>query len=92
MEEIKRDDQCIERRGVLDTSYFYSVPEYEKAMEWGRCLSGPRARSFFEVVWTEGALAVEGLTTDWLKARKGKFRICDWNVYDAQMRVLIGLD
>jgi hypothetical protein len=92
MEETRRDDQCIERRGLVDSQYFYSIPEYEKAMDWARCLSGPKARSFFEVIWTEDAPAVEALTTDWLEGRRNKFRICDGDVYDAQTRVLIGLD
>jgi hypothetical protein len=92
MEEAKRNDQCIERRGFMDTSYFYSVSEYEEDMGWARCLSSPRARSFHEVIWTEGAPTVEELSTDWLKTPEGKFRICDRGVYDAQMRVLIGLD
>jgi hypothetical protein len=35
---------------------------------------------------------VEDLATAWLKTPEGKFRICDRDVYDAQMRVLIGLD
>jgi hypothetical protein len=92
MEGIRRDDQCIERRGFMDASYFYSVSEYEHAMDRARCLSSPKARSFHGVIWTEGAPAVEVLTTDWLETPEGKFRICDWDTYDAQMRVLIGLD
>jgi hypothetical protein len=57
MEESRRRDQCIERRGYLDASYFYSVSEYEKALDRARWLSGPKAKSFFEVIWTEGAPA-----------------------------------
>lgn len=90
MEEIRRNDQCIERR--VDASSFYSVSEYEDAMGWAQRLSNSKAKSFHGVIWTEGAPAVEELSVDWQEAPRGRFRICDWAAYDAQMRVLIGLD
>jgi len=44
------------------------------------------------VIWTEGAPPVEKLTLDWQQTEEGsRFRICDWDVYDAQMRELLGL-
>ena len=35
---------------------------------------------------------MEELTIEWQETKEGKFRICDWGVYDFQMRRLIGLD
>ncbi len=35
---------------------------------------------------------MEKLTLDWQQTAEGSgFRICDWDVYDAQMRKLLGL-
>jgi hypothetical protein len=91
MKETRRDDQCIELDRGLG-SRFFSVAEYEKGKVRALHLSSPKARSFHEVIWTEGAPAVEDLSIAWLKTRAGKFRICARDVYDAQMRVMIGLD
>lgn len=65
--------------------------EYARAMRKGRRLS-PRARAFWEVVWTEGAPEIQDLTLDWVETREGHFRISDWDLYDEQMRQWIGLD
>jgi hypothetical protein len=92
MDETRRDDQCIERQGLLDSVYFYSVAEYEDGLRCGRTLSSSKARAFHRVIWTEDAPAVEKLTTEWQKTGPESFRICDWSVYDAQMRRLLGLD
>jgi len=43
------------------------------------------------VSWTEGAPRAPKLKTNWQKTSRGRFRICDWDVYDAQMRELLGL-
>ncbi len=32
------------------------------------------------------------LATTWLKRPRRRFSICDWDVYNAQMRVQIGID
>jgi hypothetical protein len=90
--EVRRDDQCIERRDLLDGAHYYSVAEYQEGLRAGRMLSSSIARSFHGVIWTEGASPVEKLTLDWQKTEEGsRFRICDWDVYDAQMRELLGL-
>jgi hypothetical protein len=85
MTETKRDDQCIERLNLHGRSHYYSVTEYEAGLRWGNTLSSSKARAFHGVIWTEGAPKVEELTTEWPKIREGKFRICDWDVYDMQM-------
>jgi hypothetical protein len=90
--EPRRDDRCIERRSIIDSAHFYSVQEYEEGLAQGKSLSSSRARSFHEVIWTEGAPKVEELTIEWQETKEGKFRIRDWDVYDSQMRRLIGLD
>jgi hypothetical protein len=43
------------------------------------------------VAWTEDAPNVEELKTEWMTTSRGRFRICDRDVYDAQMRELIGI-
>jgi hypothetical protein len=92
MNEIRQDDQCIERRGLMDDAHYYSVAEYRQGLRAGRMLSSSKARAFHRVIWTEGAPAVEKLTLDWQKTSEGsRFRICDWDVYDAQMREFLGL-
>jgi hypothetical protein len=91
MDETRRHDQCIERR-VSDSIYYYSVAEFRAGQRAGRRLSSSKARAFHGVIWTEGAPAVEKLTLDWQESEEGsRFRICDWDVYDAQMRELLGL-
>jgi hypothetical protein len=69
----------------------YSVSEYEEALRRGRTLSSSGARAFHEVGWTEDAPTVASLTTEWNKTSRGYFRIRDWDVYDAQMRELLGI-
>jgi hypothetical protein len=92
MDETRRDDQCIERRDLLDGAYYYSVAEYREGLRAGSRLSSSKARAFHGVIWTEGAPAVEKLTLDWQETEEGsRFRICGWDVYDAQMRELLGL-
>jgi hypothetical protein len=91
MDETRRDDQCIERR-FSDSIYYYSVAEYREGQRAGSGLSSSKARAFHGLIWTEGAPAVEKLTLDWQETAEGsRFRICDWDVYDAQMRELVGL-
>jgi hypothetical protein len=91
MNEIRQDDQCIEWETDFGPSYFFSVIEYEEGHRWAQRLSNPRARAFHDVSWTEGAPRAPKLKTDWQKTSRGRFRICDWDVYDAQMRELLGL-
>ena len=59
----------------------------------GRAHAGQlESGAFHGVIWTEGAPAVEKLSLDWQETSEGsRFRICDWDVCDAQMRELLGL-
>jgi hypothetical protein len=88
----KRSDRCIEWRSILDNATYFSVEEYEDGFRWAERLSSPKARAFHNVSWTEGAPRVEELRTDWQETSRGRFRICDWTVYEVQMRKLIGID
>ena len=65
--------------------------EYEKGHRWAQRLSNPQARAFHNVSWTEGAPRAPKLKTDWQETSRGRFRICDWDLYDAQMRKVLGL-
>lgn len=98
----RRNDQCIERVESVErrtrrelaeatSRYFYSVQEYEDARRRARSLSNPRALAFHGVGWAEFIPRVEQLTTEWERLEFGYVRICDWDVYDAQMRELIGI-
>ena len=93
MADARRSDQCIERRGFGGTNCFYSVFEYEEGMERAKFFAYPRGLSFHGLIWTHGAPRPEDLTADWTHTRDGgDFRICDREVYDAQMRRMLGLD
>ncbi len=91
MDEIRQDHQCIEWETSLGDSYYLSVSEYEHGHRWAKMLRSPRARAFHDVSWAEGAPRTPSLKTDWQETDRGRFRICDWDVYDAQMRELLGL-
>jgi len=92
MEAPRRDDECIEFRSrYLDRSRFFSVLHYDADLRFGQRLSNPRAITFHGTRWTKGAPRVEELTLEWQETAEGRFRICDWDVYDAQMRALIGI-
>src|SRR5690348_13170784 len=58
----RRPDQCIERRGFSDCSYFYSVGEYEDAMRRAWHFTSPRAKAFHGLIWTTDGPRVEDLT------------------------------
>lgn len=85
-------EPCIERRGFTDKIERYSVFEYVAEMRRGRIFSNSKARAFHGVIWTEAAPKVAELTVEWQKTRQGEFRISDWDLYDTQMRQLIGLE
>ena len=91
-EDEQKSDHCIERRSILDTPHFYSVVEYDADMERAARLSSSKARGFHGVIWTEGAPEVQELTVEWRATKEGRFRICDSELYDAQMRQFLGLD
>ena len=76
----------------MDYVHYYSVAEYREGLRTGNTLGSSKARAFHGVIWTEGAPAVEKLTLSWQETEEGsRFRICDWDVYDAQMREFLGL-
>ena len=93
MNEQKLPHQCIEFHNRFSrTTKYFSVDRYARRMAFARHLRGPKAISFFEVRWTQGAPRVEELTTDWQETGEGWFRICDWETYNSQMRQMIGLE
>jgi hypothetical protein len=55
-------------------------------------LSNPRALSFHEILWADGAPSVEKLATEWYVAKQARIRVSDPGIYKAQMRRLLGLD
>ena len=93
MPETAEPEPCIERKSrFLEVVYRYSVFEYDRAMSKGRSLSHSKARAFHGVIWTEAAPEVQELTLEWQSSREGGFRISDWEIYDNQMKQLIGLE
>lgn len=92
-DSLTRPEPCIERRHPwTDEVIRFSVFEYDAAMRRGRSLSHSKARAFHGVIWTEAAPEVQELTLEWQETREGSFRISDWDLYDTQMRQLIGLE
>ena len=91
-EDECKPHQCIERRLPGGSPLFYSVFKYEADMRKGKGLRHGKARAFHGVVWTEAAPEIQELTLVWQKTKKGEVRICDQDLYKAQMRQLIGLD
>jgi hypothetical protein len=92
----RRDDQCIEHRGLLGDGLFYSVAEYEEGRRAANAFSGTDIAALVAVAWGFMAPALERLTVEWQPEPnppqfRDQFRICDWDVYDAQMRELLGL-
>ena len=69
-----------------------SVREYEATVKRARGL-GPRARDREDIDWAAFAPAVEKLTLEYQQPgfHLPRFRICEWDAYDAQMRELLGL-
>lgn len=91
-EDERKPHQCIERRNLGGGRQFYSVFQYAADMRKGKGLRHGKARAFHGVVWTEVAPEVQELRVDWQKTSEGELRICDWDLYEVQMRQLIGLD
>ncbi len=87
-----QDLPCVEVRGLLGHVRHFSVTEYERALAKARTCAYPKALSFFELIWTVGAPAVQGLTCDWQEIPRGdELRISDWETYCVQMDRLLGL-
>jgi hypothetical protein len=92
VDKRKHSDHCIEWRTIIDTSFFCSVPEYEAALRLSRSLSNDKAKTFHGGRWADGAPRVESLKLEWQQIPEyGRIRICDWDIYDKQMRELIGV-
>ena len=72
------------------SSRFFSVFECEDGHRWAQRLSSLRAGAFHEVSWTKGAPPTPKLKTECQETSRGRFRICDRDLYDAQMRELLG--
>jgi hypothetical protein len=85
---------CIEVVGGGESRKTFSVHEYKSALERARRLGSPAAQDEERLGWARFAPAVEKLSVE--QQQPGlflpRFRICDWDVYDAQMRGLLGLD
>jgi hypothetical protein len=94
MDQPTRDDQCIERRvAYTPLNWFYSVSEYEDQLALAELWSTADERRRHDLEWTEVAPPVEKLSTgEFVYFGRDGFRISDWDVYDSQMRELIGLD
>jgi hypothetical protein len=53
---------------------------------------GPAGLAFRGLTWVIKAPAPEHLRTDWVKTNNAEIRIADRELYNAQMRKLIGLE
>jgi hypothetical protein len=91
MTEIPPDSPCI----VLERSYTkpkrFTVVQYDEGTRRARSIGTMRGLAFHGLNWTHGAPAVEELSIDWIDGGDGRFRICDPDAYDLQMRKLLGI-
>jgi len=86
----KQLGDCIEWRRAGGDCWYWSVSEYDSVVARGREMTYSD-RSWSGLSWTTSAPKVEELTVEGNNTIGGTFRIFDWDVYDAQMRALIGI-
>jgi hypothetical protein len=93
MERRRRVEESIEYRARgSEAVVYFSVAWYDYQLARARKAAVSEPSGPGEVYWTDGAPSVEEISTEWQETTDGRVRICDWDLYDAQMRVLIGLD
>ena len=91
MAEPVGEKPCIEIEYLpMHTKEAFTVAYYDSRLRFSRCIAY-HALPFHEITWTLGAPPVERLTTEWQEGDRARFRISDPEVYDQQMRQLVGL-
>lgn len=90
MNQRPKSGDCIELRELGHSSYM-SVKKYEAARRYARKISDPILLVSERAEWATAAPRVECLTEDWQSIGRGQVRISGREIYDQQMRGLIGI-
>ena len=80
----RKPNHCIEWKGPAIGTAYWSVTEYDSDRAHGRAMTASE-RSWNALGWTGFAPSVEELPDEPTETIMGTFRICDWDVYDAQI-------